>query len=121
MIPSRMINEPRMHCYTKLNAETWARPTYFSFARNVIEEDVIGNELVMQNRINVNIMMPGDEGSNIPLHIDIHSGESAFQCVLWIPLTDAYETKGIFILPPEPNKTQLRALKNGWNREDGSL
>ena len=27
------INESRMHCYTRLNAEPWARPTYFSFAR----------------------------------------------------------------------------------------
>ena len=73
------------------------------------------------NRINVNIMMPGDEGSNQPLHNDIHSGESSFQCVLWIPLTDAYETKGIFILPPEPNKIANLNFKEWMEKEVGSV
>ena len=111
------INEPRMHCYTCLNTEPWARPTYFSFARSVLER-VLGNELVMQNRINVNIMMPGDAGSYIPLHSDPHSGESPFQCVLWIPLTDTYDTKGVFLLPPEANQRALQHFK-AWMKEGG--
>ena len=72
-VASGQINEPRMHCYSELNKEAWARPTYYSMARKTLEQ-VVGNELVMQNRININIMMPGDSGSNIPIHIDVHSG-----------------------------------------------
>ena len=116
-VEQRQINEPRMHCYTRLNSESWALPTYFSFARKVIEE-VLGNELVMQNRINVNVMMPGDAGSNIPLHIDIHSGESPFQCVLWIPMTDAHDTKGVFLLPPDANRNALGHFRD-WMKMGG--
>ena len=48
-------------------------------------------------------MMPFDDGSNIHPHIDPHSGESPFQCVLWIPLTNAFGNKSICLLPPEEN------------------
>ena len=72
----------------------------------------------MQNRINVNIMLPRDGSSNIPMHIDPHSGESPFQCVLWIPLNDSHDTKGIFILPPEANREANKNFKN-WMEEGG--
>jgi len=116
-VTTDQINEPRMHCYSELNKEAWARPTYYSLARKTLE-DVVGNELVMQNRININIMMPGDSGSNIPLHIDAHSGESPFQCVLWVPLTDAHGSKGIFLLPPNANQNALKNFKD-WMQRGG--
>ena len=37
---------------------------------------------------------------------------------MWIPLTDAYETKGIFILPPEPNKNATESFKE-WMEQGG--
>ena len=65
----------------------------------------------MQNRININIMMPDDSGSNIPLHSDTHSGESPFQCVMWLPLTDVYDSKSIFLLNPEKNADVLHRFR----------
>ena len=62
------INEIRLHCYASLNAQAWARPTFYSFAKSQID-DIVGNELAIQNRVNVSIMMPGDGGSNILLHV----------------------------------------------------
>ena len=89
----------------------------FLFAKPIIEA-ITGNELAMQNRINVNIMMPNDTGSNIPLHIDAHSGESPFQCVMWLPMTDAHDTKSVFLLTPEMNKEALKHFKN-WMEDGG--
>ena len=116
----REVNEIRMAIYSRLNSYDWFRPTYFSFARTIVE-DIIGRELVMQNRINCNIMMPNDEGSNIYPHIDSHSGESPFQCVLWIPLTDCHDSNSICILPPKDNHVALnnfkRCMKDGGREE----
>ena len=116
-VAQESINELRMSLYNSLNTEGWFRPTYYSFSKSIIET-IIGNELAMQNRINLNIMMPGDAGSYIPLHSDPHSGESPFQCVLWIPLTDTYDTKGVFLLPPEANQRALQHFK-AWMKEGG--
>jgi sporadic carbohydrate cluster 2OG-Fe(II) oxygenase len=111
------INDIRMIMYSRLNSYDWIRPTYFSFARTVIE-DIIGRELVIQNRINLNIMMPNDEGSNIHPHVDPHSGESPYQCVVWLPLTDCYDSKSICILPPKDNNEALTHFKQ-WMENGG--
>ena len=62
----------------------------------------------MQNKINLSIMMPKDGSSNIPMHVDTHSGESPFQCVLWIPLVNIFGSKGMYILPPEKNRELMK-------------
>ena len=111
------INEIRLKLYSRFNSENWSRPTVFSLAQPAIEA-IVSNELVMQNRINVNIMMPNDEGSNQPVHIDAHSGESAFQCVLWIPFSNAHDSKGIFLLPKDANREAQNDFKS-WMTEGG--
>ena len=110
------VNELRMCLYDNLNSEGWFRPTYYSFAQSIIEA-IIGNELAMQNRINLNIMMPHDAGSNIPMHIDTHSGESPFQCVMWLPLTSVSNTKSV-LLPPKKNQEALKYFKR-WMEDGG--
>jgi len=111
------INDVRMSIYSKLTSASWSRPTFFSFAKFMLEE-IVGNELAMQNRVNVNIMMPEDKGSNIPLHVDAHSGESPFQCVLWVPLTDVFQSKGMFLLPLKKNRIAVNHFKE-WVIQGG--
>ena len=116
-VKPEQINDIRMHIYSTLNSQPWSRPTFFSLARTMIEK-IVGNELVMQNRINSSIMMPRDSGSNIPLHIDAHSGESPFQVVLWLPLTNIWGSKGMYILPPEANDYANKHFKS-WIENGG--
>ena len=47
-----------------------------------------------------------------------HSGESPYQCVIWLPLTNVYDTKGIFILKPAANKEALKHFKQ-WMEDGG--
>jgi sporadic carbohydrate cluster 2OG-Fe(II) oxygenase len=61
---------------------------------------LVGNELAMQNKVNMSIQQPNDESSVLPMHSDIWTGDSPFQVVLWVPLTDASETNSMFFLPP---------------------
>jgi sporadic carbohydrate cluster 2OG-Fe(II) oxygenase len=106
-IASDAINNLRMGLYAYLNQLDWFKPTYFSFAKNTIER-IVCNELAMQNRVNLNIMMPNDGGSNLLPHIDAYSGESPFQCVLWVPLTDCFDTKSVGILNPNDNEKIIK-------------
>ncbi len=111
------INPIRMNIYNSLNKKDWFKPTFFSLAKNTIE-NIVSNELAMQSKINFSIMMPEDKSSNIPIHLDPHSGESPYQCVLWIPLTDVDKSKSIFILPKKKN---IKAQKNftNWMKKGG--
>ena len=41
--------------------------------------------------------MPGDVSSILNLHTDALSGQSVFEIVLWLPLTNAFETNSMYI------------------------
>ena len=67
-------------------------------------ETIVGNELAMQNKLNLSFQMPNDKNSQLPMHSDIYAGESPFQVVVWIPLVNASSTKSMFITSPRYNK-----------------
>lgn len=109
LVPIEKLNGLRMHVFGKLNRETWFRPTYFSLAKNTLES-LVGNELAMQSKANLSIQMPNDTSSLLSVHADTWSEESPFQVVLWIPLVNVYDTKSMYILPPEYNRTVIDRL-----------
>jgi sporadic carbohydrate cluster 2OG-Fe(II) oxygenase len=93
------LNDLRLAVFRGLNAESWLRPCYFATARRGIEA-IVGNELVMQRRINLSIQLPDDDSSLLPVHADVWSGDSPYEVVLWLPFVDCYGTKAMFLLPP---------------------
>jgi sporadic carbohydrate cluster 2OG-Fe(II) oxygenase len=103
------LNEMRLNTYRQLNAIPWVRPTYFALARSAIEA-LVGNELAMQNRINLSIQLPDDESSLLEIHADAFGGETPFQVVEWLPLVDCYKTKSMFILPREKSEAIYAAF-----------
>jgi sporadic carbohydrate cluster 2OG-Fe(II) oxygenase len=103
ILPIERLNEVRLNTYRKMNAISWVRPTYFALARSAIEA-LVGNELAMQNRINLSIQLPNDDSSLLDIHADAFGGETPFQVVEWLPLVDCYETKSMFILPREKSE-----------------
>jgi sporadic carbohydrate cluster 2OG-Fe(II) oxygenase len=94
------LNALRLEVIRSINSESWLRPSYFRLARPVLEA-LVGNELAMQMRINLSIQLPKDGGSLLPLHADVWSGDSPYEVVVWLPLVDCYETKSMFLLPPD--------------------
>ena len=115
-ITVQKLNDFRLAIYNEMNAYSWFRPTYFALGRKYIET-LVGNELAMQNRVNLSIQMPEDNSSLIDIHSDAFSGETPFQVVQWIPLVDVYDTKSMFILSPEANRAAYPKLK--WLAEEG--
>jgi sporadic carbohydrate cluster 2OG-Fe(II) oxygenase len=103
VVPIETLNEVRLNTYRKMNATPWFRPTYFGLARSTIEI-LVGNELAMQNRVNLSIQLPHDDSSLLAIHADAFGGETPFQVVEWLPLVDCYKTKSMFILPREKSE-----------------
>ncbi|MDB4805113.1 hypothetical protein OAH16_00760, partial [bacterium] len=104
------LNDFRLAVYNGMNTHSWFRPTYFALSRSCLE-CLVGNELAMQNRVNLSIQIPEDDSSLINIHADSFSGESPFQVVQWLPLVDVYDTKSMFILRPELNQAIYPKLK----------
>ena len=109
------INALRLAVFQGLNNTDWARPSYLSLARSALDL-IVGNELAMQNKVNLSIQMPDDPTSVLPVHADVWSAETPFEVVQWLPLVDVYDTKAMFILPPEANRTVRDAMSH---RPDG--
>lgn len=101
--PIEKLNEVRLHTYRTMNSEPWFRPTYFALARS-LTETLVGNELAMQNRVNLSIQLPNDDSSLLPIHADAFGGETPYQIVQWLPLVDCYGTKTMFILPRDKSE-----------------
>lgn len=89
------LNAFRLAVFEAMNKEAWFREAYFSVARKSLET-LVGNELVMQRRVNLSIQLPDDDSSLLPIHSDVWSGDSPYEVVLWIPYNDCYGTKAMY-------------------------
>lgn len=97
------LNALRLAVIEGINAEPWARATYFQLARSALFS-LVGNELAMQRRLNLSIQLPVDTSSLLPLHSDVWSGDSPFEVVVWLPLVDCQQTASMFLASPEANR-----------------
>lgn len=93
------LNDFRLKMIQALNSRAELRPAYFALARPLLEE-IVGNELAMQQRVNLSIQLPADTSSLLPVHADTWSGDSPYEVVVWLPLVDCYGTKAMYLLPP---------------------
>ena len=72
---------------------------------------IVGNELVMQKKINLSIQVPQDDSSLLALHSDVWSGDSPYEVVIWIPLVNCYKTKSMYILKSSKYKKFEKKFK----------
>ena len=110
VLPLDKLNEVRLATYRRMNQTPWFRPTYFGLARSVVET-LVGNELAMQNRVNLSVQFPHDNSSLLAIHADSFGGETPFQVVEWLPLVDCYRTKSMFILPRAKSEQAYQHFK----------
>ena len=108
------LNSLRFNIYKQINISDVFSKIYYEIAKDYLDE-LVGNELSMQKKINLSIQMPKDKDSLLDLHSDIYAGESPFQVVVWIPLVDSYDTKSMFFTKPSHNKKMNDKLLNTNN------
>jgi len=105
------LNRIRLLLIQNMNKDETFRNHFFNLAKDTIT-NLVGNELAMQNNINLSIQFPNDVSSLLPLHADTWSGDSPFEIVLWLPLVNCYKTKSMFILGQEKYKIFTKVFKN---------
>jgi len=93
------LNKLKLERMAALNANPKARECYYFLAMNLLHA-IVGNELAMQRKFNLNVQVPGDERQLLPIHADTWTGDSPFQVVVWLPLVNCYRTKSLWLLPP---------------------
>lgn len=111
-IPANGINDIRLHLFAFLNALPDIRRHYFDLASMLLQA-LVGNELSMQNKVNLSIQQPSDQSSILELHSDVWTGDSPFQVVVWVPLTDTHATNAMFLLPPETSRQAYLRARTG--------
>jgi sporadic carbohydrate cluster 2OG-Fe(II) oxygenase len=83
------LNNLRVNIIKKMNRDEKFRENYYLVAKEGLDQ-LVGNELAMQNKLNLSLQMPHDKNSQLPMHSDIYAGESPFEVVVWIPLMDIH-------------------------------
>ncbi len=109
------LNDIRFKLYNNINLIKEFDQLYYKSAQPVLDE-LIGNEVAMQKKINLSIQMPKDPDSLLDMHSDIYAGESPFQVVVWIPLVDVSGTKSMFFTNPKTNKKLNNLVLNSKNK-----
>lgn len=92
------LNDFRVKIINRINSSKKFRELYYKICKPYLDI-LVGEELVMQNRINLSIQLPKDKGSLLDAHADTWNGNSPFEIVAWVPLVDCYKTKSMYILP----------------------
>lgn len=108
------LNNFRLKMINSINTNPNFKHNYYCLAKKHLEV-IVGNELVMQQRINLSIQFPKDDSSLLPIHADVWSGDSPFEVVLWIPLVDCYGTKTMYLLPPKYQEEVYEVFKKATN------
>ena len=97
-IDEKDLNRIRLSLINKVTLKKEFRIAYYNVAKEILNT-IVGNELAMQNSINLSIQLPNDKSSLLAIHADTWSGDSPFEVVVWLPLVDVYKTKSMYILP----------------------
>ena len=92
------LNDFRLALIHKLSAQQGLHADLYHMARKVLHQ-LVGNELAMQRGLNLSLQLPDDDSSLLPAHSDIWSGNSPYEVVFWLPLTDCYRTRSMYLLP----------------------
>jgi sporadic carbohydrate cluster 2OG-Fe(II) oxygenase len=98
------LNKNRLNIFKNINQDEKFRKHYFNIFESFLDE-IIGNEISMQNKINLNIQIPKDTTSVLEMHADSYAGESNYEIISWLPIVNVYKTKSMYVL--NLKKTQI--------------
>ena len=105
------LNNFRVMLINKINSSDENKKLLYNISKNLLNE-LVGNELAIQKRLNLSIQFPKDDSSLLPIHADTWSGDSPFEIVTWLPLVDCYKTKSMYLLPPKHAKEINKNFKD---------
>ena len=115
-----ILNEIRLSIIEGLAKTKDVRSNYYKIFKNELDL-IVGNELVMQKRLNLSIQLPKDSSSLLSIHADTWSGDSPYETVCWLPLVDCKKTMCMFILPAYEYENFIHVYKNMKEKNSENL
>ena len=101
------LNESRLRlireCTEEINSGTFIHKAFESTLLSLL-----GPDLLVQRTTNLVIQQPGDPNPS-ELHRD-SPGNSPYEAVVWLPLTDSYGTKAMYVLDRKETEKALEKL-----------
>lgn len=95
-ISIKNINQHRLDTFKKINQiKNWKNKLAKAIFPNI--QYLMGPDLAIQTQLNLSIQMPNDYTSVLEPHLDYRSGDSPFQRVIWIPLTNCSGTNCLYM------------------------
>ena len=92
----------RIKAFRSINIiEDWKKKLLNLVKPNIHE--ILGLDLAIQKKLNLSIQMPRDKNSILEKHIDLRTGDSPFQRVIWIPITEAFGTNAMHMSNSDNN------------------
>tara|TARA_A100001015_G_scaffold180978_1_gene201442 strand:+ start:1293 stop:2090 length:798 start_codon:yes stop_codon:yes gene_type:complete len=116
----KTLNSLRLKIINKINKSTEFKKNFYLLAKPYLN-DLVGNELAMQNSINLSLQLPNDDSSLLPVHSDVWSGDSPFEIVVWLPLVNCYKTKSMFLLPPKHYNNFEKNFKKLFSKDTETI
>jgi len=116
----KKINDFRLELFRDINKQPWLMKEYYQIFKKHLDI-IVGNELAMQNQVNLSLQMPKDSSSVLPMHADSFNGESPFEIVAWLPLVNCSSTKSMFILPNKVNDQIISKLSSYSRPKKGGM
>ena len=110
------LNNFRLKTIQEINKKPQFAENYYKLAKPFLD-CLIGDELAMQQKINLSIQFPKDASSLLEVHADTWSGNSPFELVVWIPLVNCYKTKSMYILPRYENPSFEKKYKKNKDKQ----
>ncbi|MDC0215845.1 hypothetical protein OAJ75_01980 [Candidatus Pelagibacter sp.] len=114
------INKLRLNVFKELNKKEWIRPTYYRIFKKYLDI-LVGNELSMQNQLNLSIQMPKDKNSTLPMHADSFNGESPYEVVAWLPLVNCFGSKSMYFISPKVSNKLVMKMNKFAKKNMGGL
>jgi len=109
LIDKKEINNIRIESFKAINTLEWEKEILESCYSHIAK--MLGPDLLIQKKINLSIQMPDDESSVLEAHSDCSSGDSPFELVIWIPLTECYDTNSMFVLDKVDSNRIYKKIK----------
>ena len=115
-IKIKNLNDIRLSVVGGINTDQKFNSEYYKSASEILD-GLVGNEIAMQKKINISIQVPNDKKSMLPMHSDIYAGESPFEVVAWIPLTNVKKSShSMFITNPKDNPLINKQVTQSKNK-----
>ena len=115
LISINELNDFRLNIFKNINKLKNLRNYYYNVAKPYLEA-LVGDELVMQKKINLSIQLPQDKSSLLPIHADTWDGDSPYELVVWLPLVNCFKTKSMFMLSRRYNKEFEKLYKKNKSK-----